>query len=75
MPITPFLRHQVFHPEHIETMSIAFVQACGSLGLADRTDPITELVARHIIDAAQRGIRTKVGLYLSAMQEFKSNPQ
>jgi hypothetical protein len=70
MPITPFLRHQVFEPELIEAMSAAFGQARSTLGLADRTDPMTEIVARKIIEAAQRGLRTRTGLYQSAMQEF-----
>ena len=72
MPITPFLRYETFDPETIESVSGAFLQACKALGLSDRADPITEVVARHIIHAAQRGIRTKTALYLSAMAEFKS---
>jgi hypothetical protein len=64
MPITPFLRNQAFESEHIAAMSEAFVLACTSLGLADRTDPITELVARHIIEQAQAGVRTANALYL-----------
>ena len=57
-------------------MSGAFTDACKALGLApDHTDPITELVARHIIELAQRGIRTKATLLLRTMQEFKANPQ
>ncbi len=71
MPITPFLRHQAFDPETIEVMSAVFVKACASLGLADRTDPITELVARRIIEAAQRGLRNETALYLDVMLEFR----
>ncbi|HEU0175939.1 MAG TPA: hypothetical protein VFV58_16870 [Blastocatellia bacterium] len=75
MPITPFLHNQAFDPDAIEEMSSAFVKACANLGLANKPDQMTELVARHIIEAAQRGIRTETGLYLSALQEFRSNPQ
>lgn len=75
MPISPFLRNQAFDPETIEVMSSAFAEACASLGLADRSDRMTELIARQIIEAAQRGIRNQTALYLSAMQEFKSRPQ
>jgi hypothetical protein len=71
MLITPFLRNQAFEPEQIVAMSEAFVRACTSLGLADRADPITELVARHIIQQAQAGVRTSTALYLSAMGEFE----
>jgi hypothetical protein len=71
MLITPFLRNQAFEPEHIVAMSEAFRRARTSLGLADRADPITELVARHIIEQAQAGVRTANALYLSAMGEFE----
>ena len=75
MPITPFLRNQAFDPDAIEEMSSAFMKACANLGLSDRADAMTELVARHIIDAAQRGIRTETALYFSALHEFKCDPQ
>ena len=75
MPITPFLRNQAFDPETIEVMSGAFTKACVTLGLKDRSDPLTELVARQIIELAQRGMRTPTALYLSTLQEFKANPQ
>jgi hypothetical protein len=75
MPITPFLRNQAFDPELIEAMSAAFTKACTALGLSDRADPITELVARYIIECAQRGLRTETALYLSAIREFNAPPQ
>jgi hypothetical protein len=75
MSIVPFLRHEAFDPEIIETMSSAFARVCAKLGLSDRTDPITEIVARHVIEAAQRGIRSETALYFHVLREFKSNPQ
>ncbi len=71
MPITPFLRDHDFEPEHIVAMSEAFTRACESLGLVDRTDAFTAIVASHIIEGARRGLRTAEALYLDAMQEFK----
>jgi hypothetical protein len=73
MPIMPFIRDQVFPPEQIGAMSEAFTCACLSLGLADRTDPTTELVANHIIQLAQTGEQTSLALYLGTMREFKPN--
>ena len=72
MPITAFLRYQAFEPEMTKAMSSAFTRACADLGLKDRTDRLTEMVAQCIVKAAQRGIRTETALYLSAMQEFRS---
>jgi hypothetical protein len=53
----------------------AFVEVCDALGLKDRSDKLTAVVARHIIEMAQRGVRTKTALYLNTMQEFKATPQ
>ena len=75
MPITPYLRGQAFDPEMIKVMSDAFTEARRTLGLKDRDDKLTELVARRVIELAQRGVTTKTGLYLMTVQEFKSNPQ
>ena len=53
MPITPFLRKQAFDPETVEAMGKAFVTTCEALGLTDRTDAMTKLVAEKIIELTQ----------------------
>jgi hypothetical protein len=68
MSITPFLRHEAFDPERIEIMATAFRDACTTLGLADRADGATEVVAGRIIKLAQRGVRTKTELYQEAIK-------
>ncbi len=73
MPITRFLQHQAFDPETIETMSKAFQNACQTLGLTDHDDPLNGLVAKQIIELAQRGVRTPTALYMRTLQEFKAN--
>jgi hypothetical protein len=70
MPITPFLRNEAFGPEQIEIMSAAFVDACATLGLADRTDPAAQLVAARIIELAQRGIHSRTELFRGAVDGF-----
>jgi hypothetical protein len=75
MPITPFLRGHAFDPDTLKNMGDAFTQACAELGLNGREDRLTEMVARHIIDLAQRGVQTKTALYFLTIEEFKSNPQ
>jgi enoyl-CoA hydratase/carnithine racemase len=74
VPITPFLQNQAFDPEVIEEMSAAFADACKTLGLIDRADPITEIVARRIIELAQRGVRTKAALYAMTVKDFNAEP-
>jgi hypothetical protein len=71
MPITPFLRNQTFEPDQIDIMSAAFVDACAVLGLADRTDPATELVAMRIIELTQCGVVTYIELFERAINGFK----
>ena len=46
-----------FDPETIKVIFAAFDKACSDLGLIDRSDPLTELIARKIIAAAQSGER------------------
>lgn len=64
MPITPFLKGQAFDPELIEAMGAAFSKTCEALGLNDRTDPITTLVAEKIIELAQRGLRNPTAIHM-----------
>ena len=54
----------------IAVMSAAFAKACTALGLVDRTDPITEVVARHIIELVQKGVKPHE-LYRETMLQFK----
>ena len=74
-PIKPLLWGQAFEPETIEAMGKAFVETCEKLGLTERDDALTELVARNIIELAQRGLKNPTALHLATMKEFKSAPQ
>ena len=57
MPLTPYLKEAVFDPKAIEAMTAAFEAVCVSLKLLDRDDPITEIVARKVIEVAGTGER------------------
>jgi hypothetical protein len=74
MPITPFLSGQAFDPETVEAMGSAFNEACKTLGLVDRADKYAELVAKRVIELAQRGIRTKTALYHGTVRTFRASP-
>ncbi len=56
-------------------MGEAFTDVCKNLGLNNRDDKLTRLVARHIIELAQRGVQTKSALYLMTVSEFKPTAQ
>ncbi len=62
MPIVRLLQHEAFGPEDITVITTAFEDALTTLGLIDRTDPLTELVAKKIIECAQTGERDPVRL-------------
>ena len=70
MTITPYLAHQAFEPETIETMSAAFVAVCEALHLKVGDDPTTRLVAEKVIELAQRGIRDPDMLRTMTLKEL-----
>jgi hypothetical protein len=75
MPITPYLAHQAFEPEIIESMSAAFVQACDTLHLEIGDDPVARFVAEKVIELAQRGVRDPDMLRTMTLEELsKSEP-
>jgi hypothetical protein len=53
MPLTPYLNGRAFNPETLKCMGSAFDAACKELGLTDRTDSLTELVAESVIALAR----------------------
>jgi hypothetical protein len=75
MPIIPYLAHQAFEPEIIETMSATFVEACDALHLKIGDDPATRFVAEKVIELAQRGIRDTDMLRKMTLKEFGLNDE
>ncbi len=71
MSIVPFLRDRGFDPEIVDSMSIAFDRVCDMMGLTTKRDPATELVARKVIEYAQRGIRDAVMLVEAVKKDFE----
>lgn len=56
MPIYRLLQNCAFDPEHTKAMGTAFEQVLVVLGMKDREDPLTDIVAKKIIELAQQGI-------------------
>jgi hypothetical protein len=54
-------------------MSSALRHACERLGLVNRTDQITELIANHIVELVERGICSKTTLFVMTVAEVKAN--
>jgi len=51
------LPNSAFGPDEIRRMTTPYEDALRVLGLVNRTDPITEIVAKKIIEIAQTGER------------------
>jgi hypothetical protein len=53
------LQMSAFVPEDIERIVAAYERALVQLGLNDRNDPLTDTVARLIIEVAQTGVKDR----------------
>jgi hypothetical protein len=54
MPMARLLNGSAFSPDDITILSAAFEDVLRTLGLTDRADPATELVAQKIFALAQQ---------------------
>jgi hypothetical protein len=57
--------------EAIRNMSVAFESVCAELGLSDKDDPATRLVASKIIEFAQSGVLDAARLPSMTRKEFE----
>jgi DNA integrity scanning protein DisA with diadenylate cyclase activity len=57
MAIYRLLQNSPFGPEEIAVLTDAYEATLRKLSLVDRNDPITEMIARKIIELGQRGVR------------------
>jgi hypothetical protein len=71
MAIYPLLQNSAFGPEDIKQLAAAYEDALRALELADRDDPVTQIVAQRIIDAAQTGVRDPLQLCALAIQDLR----
>lgn len=55
MAIYRIMEKSAFEPADVQRMSEAYEDALRQLNLKDRNDPLTEIVARLIIEIAQTG--------------------
>jgi hypothetical protein len=57
MPIYRLLQNKPMGPDEIARLTTAYEETLRTIGLVDRNDPITEMIARKIIEIGQRGVR------------------
>jgi len=70
MPITPFLTGQAFDPEVVRAMAMAFDKVAKMQRLRGPSAAAPEVVAKKIIELAQRGIRDPDALAQRVLQEL-----
>lgn len=63
-----------FEPEEIKAMTIAYEAALLDLGLVDRDDPITQIVAKAIIGITSLGERDPVIIKDRALRAIGARP-
>jgi hypothetical protein len=74
MTIYRLFQNSAFGPEEIGYITAAYEDALRVLGLANRGDAITEIVAKKVIEIAQTGERNPVQIRLRAIAELGVPP-
>jgi hypothetical protein len=64
------LQEGVFGPDEIKYMTSAYEDILGMLRLKDRQDPITEIIAKKVIEITQRGERDPKRILDLAIKEL-----
>jgi hypothetical protein len=71
MPINRLLKDSKLEPNVVEGLNRAFEQALRQLHLVDRNDPLTELVARKIIEIGAAGVSDPAEIAKRAVEELR----
>ena len=70
MPIHRLLQNQPIGPEEISRLVTAYERALRGIGLVDRNDPLSEMVAKRVIEIAQTGVRDPKDIAARAILEL-----
>ena len=70
MAIYRLLQNSAFIPEDVERMTKAYEDALSVLGLTNRDDPITQVIAKRIIETAQTGERDPARILALAIADI-----
>jgi hypothetical protein len=70
MTIYRLLKGSPLEPELIRSLEAAHEKTLRKIGLVDRDDPITEMIARKIVEIAQTGVQDPAQLSAMAIKEI-----
>ncbi len=74
MAIYRLLQHSAFTPEDIAPISAAYEDCLRILKLADRSDPLTDIIAKAIFAIAHTGVRDPIQLRNRALEQIGTPP-
>jgi hypothetical protein len=72
MTVHRLYKNVAFEPEAISVMTSALADVCRALGLSERNDPDRDMVAKTVIEYAQRGVRDPALLRDSVLQALRA---
>jgi hypothetical protein len=72
MAIYRLLENCALGPIEINRIIAAYEQALHTLGVKDRDDPLTEMIAKKIIKIAQTGVRDPAQISALAIKDLES---
>ena len=74
MVIYRLLQHSAFTPEDIHPIATAYEDCLRILKLTNRSDPLTEIIAKAIFEIAQTGVRDPMQIRELALKQIGSPP-
>jgi hypothetical protein len=74
LPIYRLLQRSAFSPEDIASLVSAYEDCLRILKLSESSDTVKEVVARHVIEIAQTGVRGAAQIRELALKQIKVPP-
>jgi hypothetical protein len=71
MAIYRILERSAFGPEEIKLMTDAYDVALDQLGITNREDPLTELIAKYVMEEAQTGEKSFAAISARALKRLQ----
>jgi hypothetical protein len=65
------LQNVTLGPEEIGRLTDAYERTLSALSVKDRNDPLTEFIAKKILEIGQAGLRDPKQISARAIQEFR----
>ena len=70
MSIHKLLRHAAFNAEALQAMGKAYDALLVDLAITDRNDPLTQIIAKDVIQVASFGVRDAEEIRAEGLERF-----